>query len=294
MSSWDDSHFTGNRTNFVEGASVDTNVFLQNVLAKVFVDELLQSFGESTFALSFRFDFSSKVSEYLVLKRMNGVLDGSFSYSTNGVEVSLRNHSGHEGEDFVGWFSVVVSASHRVHLSDQIELKLANLFDHGVSEFQSFEHFVFSDFVGSGFHHRDGVHGSSDDEIKISGVGLFDGWENDELTIFHPDTNSCERTCKRQTSHHHGSGHTGESQNSTFVFKIGRKHHGDSLNLIGDSFWEHRSDGTVDLTSLQNSFVGGASIAFHEARSFDFTCCEETFLVIDGHWEEVCSFLSFF
>ena len=60
-----------------------------------------------------------------------------------------------------------------------------------------------------------------------------------------------------------------------------------------ETFWEQRTNRTVNQTAGQDFFFALFAFAFEETAG-DFTCCVSTFEIIDSQREEVLAFFHFF
>ena len=156
-----------------------------------------------------------------------------------------------------------------------------------------FQHFVFRNFICTGFDHNDLLSGRSNSQIQIRDLSLCARRVDDKFTIHQTDRNSANRTIERDIGNGNCDGRSQHRKDLRLAVLINRKNRVDQRNIIAVILREKRTHGTIDAASSQNCIFAGTSFSFQET-SGDLAHGVHFFFIIDREREEIDSLSGLF
>ena len=86
----------------------------------------------------------------------------------------------------------------RKHLFLQVDNWLNGL----MPKCKRLNHNIFGYFIGTAFHHQDGIACTCDPQIQFALIHLGEGWVNDEVTVDATNANRANRSCPGDIGDH--------------------------------------------------------------------------------------------
>ena len=200
----------------------------------------------------------------------------------------------HRGEKlFVGFANVLrlefhLGLSAAVH---QFLLGLAHSLDSFVTGENSVNHRVFGHFVGTAFHHADGIFGTGDHQVQIGAGHLFVGGHHDVLSIDHSHAYGGNLLFEGQFGKTDREGCCGHAEHIRCELAVSRKNLHDHLDFAREVLGEHRANRAVDDTGRKSFLVAGASGFALVVAAREATSSVGLFAIFDSQREEVTFFL---
>ena len=149
-----------------------------------------------------------------------------------------------------------------------------------------------SHFVGTAFHHADGIFGTGDHQVQIGAGHLFVGGHHDVLTIDHGHAHGGNLLFEGQFGKTDGEGCCGHAQHIRSELAVSRKNLHDHLDFAGEVLGEHGANRAVNDTGRKSFFVAGSTGFALVVATRQATSSVGLFAVFDGQREEV-TFLLF-
>ncbi len=296
----EESDFCHDRSYFVTFSAIETTTFFEDVFTHdffhVFVDE-----------------FSNFVSvEFLCIFC---VVESSFCFSDDLFELMMKINLTDivESFDFFCWedcedffFETSDTSFHiEIHLCDrvfcfdscyEVFLSRREVCEDFLSVLKSTHNHLFACFFSTHFDHRDDISSTSDDELVESIIYFFKCWIKYHTTVFHnseTDTRDCVFKLMH-TSELESDAGTCYTPDTEILLTSGRVDCWDNLYFIACSFWEHRTNRSIDKTRVENCRSRRTSFTLVETSATDMTRWVKTLLVVDWEGEPVSSWFTFF
>ncbi len=175
-------------------------------------------------------------------------------------------------------------------LAAQILLRLAQLLDLAVSEFERLEEHVLGHFVGAGLDHRQAVLRADDDQVERRlGPVLLHRRVDDELAVDPADADGSDRAEERQRREHQRCGRAVDAQDVVRRDEVRGEHGADHLYLVAEALRPKRPDRAVDHPCGQGGALAGATFPLEETAR-DLAGGVHPLFDVDRQREEVRAF----
>ena len=172
----------------------------------------------------------------------------------------------------------------------QFLLGLAHSLDSFVTGENCVDHRVFGHFVGTAFHHADGIFGTGDHQVQIGAGHLFVGGHHDVLSIDHSHAYGGNLLFEGQFGKTDREGCCGHAEHIRCELAVSRKNLHDHLDFASEVLGEHRANRAVDDTGRKRFFVAGASGFTLVVATREATSSVGLFAIFHSEGEEITFF----
>src|SRR5260370_24206933 len=135
----------------------------------------------------------------------------------------------------------------------------ADLLDLAVGKFNGIDHRFFGDLARPGLNHDNAFGRTYNSDIQLAFFNLFVGGIDDELAVKLAHPYRTDEMRKWDIRNHQSRSGAVDGQHVRIVFSVSRKHNGDDLSIVAESFREKRADGAVDHAAGQNFALAGTA-----------------------------------
>ena len=293
VSSWQDTGFDPDVTDFVEGARIWTPFLVDHLLAEDPLPKRLVILREFLLGV-FVFFVASRLRQ-LCGQALLDVLDHRVAFRF-GMLLGIERVR-HFGADAFLQIAVVRLIEHRrldlaLGLSDfiaQLVNRRADFLDLGVPELDGVHDRLFFDFLRARLDHHDAIGSSDDHDVDQTSAHLVIRGIHDELSIDQADAHGADGTEERNVGKGQCTRRAVDAQDIGIIIAVGRQHEGNDLRLALEALGEHRTHGPVDLATGEHFALAHAAFALDEAAGKASTGVG-VFAVIDGEGKEINAF----
>src|SRR6516162_10337746 len=285
MHAWQQSHFTGDLANLVEGPSVRAALGLQNFRTeKVFAQTFESALGQRQLLL---FLFGDVLYNLILerLHKMVALLLGVFlrvqrvEQLCAKVLLQVVVNLLVEGQRLDNNFG-------RLELVVKLLDPSNNLADLLVPEIQRFDNFFFRHFERASFHHHDALLGAGNNDVQLAGLLLGNGRVGHQLPVEQTHANGRNRVAEWQIGTIGGRRGGGHRNHIRVIGAVRRQNQGNNLGLIPPAIGKQRPHRAIDQPRYQNFLFRRPSLPL-EKTSRNLSGRIGVFPVVHGQGEKV-------
>ena len=152
------------------------------------------------------------------------------------------------------------------------------------------QHDFFRKLIGFGFHHHHGVIGRGNDEVEVAFGNLRVGWVQDIFAVQVTHACCADGAHEWNARNGHCSRCSNKRQYIRLIFAIIAKNLCDSVDFVVETFWEQRTEWTVDQTRNQRFLFGRTTFTLKKATG-NTAGCGIFFLIVNGEREKILTIL---
>ncbi len=301
VSARENAEFDFDRADFGRRTAVEAHVFVQDHFAHgsafVVAEDCLSVGDESRILFFVLADDGENafVFEHLRTEVCHSRIEVGLHHVGVDVLVQFVPHDFlHRGEKLFVGFANVLRLEFHLRLSaavHQFLLGLAHELDGFVTGENCVDHRVFGHFVGTAFHHADGIFGTGDHQVQIGAGHLFVGGHHDVLTIDNGHAHGGNLLFEGQFRKTDGEGCCRHAEHIRCKLAVSRKNLHNHLDFAREVLGEHRANRAVDDTGRESFLVGGATGFALVVAAREATGSVGLFAVFDGQREEIAFLL---
>jgi hypothetical protein len=157
-----------------------------------------------------------------------------------------------------------------------------------VSEDDGAQHGVLIETFRLGFDHEHAFGGARHHEIELRVGELRRGGIQNVLAVLVADARRADRAQERHAGNRERRGGAEERGDVGIDLGVDRKHRGDDLHVVDESFRKQRPDGTIDQTRGERLLLGGTALALEEAAG-NAARGIGLFLIVDREGKEIAA-----
>ena len=151
------------------------------------------------------------------------------------------------------------------------------------------QHFLFGNFLCTGFDHQDGVLRAGNGQVQAADLELFHRRVDDEFAVHQADAYTGNGSQEGDVGYAQGCGSTNHAGNVRGIVGVYGNSRADNLHIVMVAFGEHGADGTVDEAARQDGMRARTSFAFNETAG-NLAYGVHLFFKVDGQGEEIHAF----
>jgi len=160
-----------------------------------------------------------------------------------------------------------------------------------VSEQYRAQHLVFGQLFGFRFNHQYGFRGTGNDHVQARSFQLLVSRVQQVAGAFvESHASSADRAIERNTGDGQGSRGADHRSDVRIGLLAGGNDGADNLHFVHETFWEQRTDRTVDQSGSQGFFLGRTAFALEETTR-DLTGSVSLFLVVNRQREKALAWI---
>lgn len=134
-----------------------------------------------------------------------------------------------------------------------------------MSKQDGIKHDLFGNFLGPSFNHENGLFGSGNSNVHFADRSLLKGRVDDEFSIHAANTDTGNRTFKRNIRNGKSAGSTDHSRNIRCIIGIDGHSRCNNLHVIMIAIRKHGTDWSVNETARQDSRFRRTALSSQEA-----------------------------
>ena len=134
-----------------------------------------------------------------------------------------------------------------------------------MTEHQTVENHIFTDFIGFALNHIDGIFRAAHSDEHIAFFALFHRGVDYKFAVDTADANRADGPQKGNKGKMQRRGNTVDAQNIGSVILFHGKNRDHSLHIVFVAFGEQRSQRTVRNTGGKNGFFRGTPFSFDKS-----------------------------
>ena len=138
------------------------------------------------------------------------------------------------------------------HFRLDLFLEFHQFLDFPMGKPDGIQHHFFGNFLGSGFHHQDGILGAGHCQVQFADLGLFHRGFHNELAVDEPHPHTGNGPFKGNIGNGQGTGCTDHGRNVRSVVRIHGYRRAYDLHIVVVPVREHGTDGPVDEPGSQD------------------------------------------
>ena len=300
VSARENAEFDFDRADFGRRTAVEAHVFVQDHFAHgcafVVAEDCLSVGNESRILFFVLADDGENafVFEHLRAEVCHSRIEVGLHHVGVDVLVQFVPHDFlHRGEKLFVGFANVLRLEFHLRLSaavHQFLLGLAHELDGFVTGENCVDHRVFGHFVGTAFHHADGIFGTGDHQVQIGAGHLFVGGHHDVLTIDHGHAYGGNLLFEGQFRKTDRKGCCRHAEHVRCKLAVSRQNLHDHLDFAREVLGEHRANRAVNNTCRKRFFVRGTTGFALAVAAREATSGVSLFAVFHSEGEEVTFF----
>ena len=286
MGAREDADFRDDRTDLVEGATVNAVAVLDDVATQDLGLTFLEGGGEP-----------GRLDAVRVLLGLHQRLGGLLLGGTDRFVAGVLGLVGIGGLDVVADQLLDRGDDVRVILGGEVERLLGGVFgqvddgiDHrlhaAVREHQGLEEGVFRQFLGLGLDHHQGVLGAGHEQVEVGIRHLVQRRVQNQLAVDIADARAANRAHEGHTRDGQGGRGRDHADHVRVIFQIVLENGDDHLGLVLEALDEQGADRTVDQAGNQGFLLGRPTFTL-EIAAGDAARGKGLFLIVDRQGEEI-------